>query len=158
MVPRRGPRLRDPLARLHAQARQLGINAILSSPLAARDRPVGALNIYSRTAGAFGAQDQQLAAVFAAEASTVLTTAGLDVSDDELAERIRQAERARQTIALAQGAIMQRDGIDEDRAYTHLRQLSHKSGRSLRDQAEDVVAATGRAPGDRRRPPGSRDG
>src|ERR1700682_822893 len=37
------------------KARQLGIRAILSSPLVVEDRPIGALNIYSRTTGAFTA-------------------------------------------------------------------------------------------------------
>lgn len=57
-------------------AQALGINAILSSPLLAEDRPVGALNIYSRTAGAFAPKDQELAAVFATQASIILTDAG----------------------------------------------------------------------------------
>ena len=57
------------------RAQALGINAILSSPLLVEDRPVGALNIYSRTAMAFAPKDQELASVFAAEASLVLTSA-----------------------------------------------------------------------------------
>jgi GAF domain-containing protein len=57
------------------KAQALGINAILSSPLLAQNRPVGALNIYSRTAGSFGPKDRRLASMFAAEASVVLTAA-----------------------------------------------------------------------------------
>ncbi|MHB8452343.1 MAG: anti-sigma factor antagonist, partial [Mycobacteriales bacterium] len=75
------------------RARALGINAILSSPLLARDQPVGALNIYSRTAVAFEPADQQLAAVFAAEASNILTAAGVDVTDEALASRLQEALR-----------------------------------------------------------------
>ena len=46
----------DTVANLCAQgARALGIRAILSSPLLSHDLPVGALNIYSRTATAFAA-------------------------------------------------------------------------------------------------------
>ena len=55
----------------------LGINAILSSPLLSRGRPVGSLNIYSRAADAFEHQDQEMASLFAAEASIMLTTAGV---------------------------------------------------------------------------------
>ena len=40
------------------RARSLGIKAILSSPLTAFGRPVGALNIYSRTAETFEVRDQ----------------------------------------------------------------------------------------------------
>lgn len=66
------------------QARELGINAIVSSPLTAQDRPVGALNIYSRTRAAFSEKEQKLAAIFATEASTILGDAGIDVSEDQL--------------------------------------------------------------------------
>jgi len=40
------------------RARALGINAILSSPLLTEGRPVGALNIYSRTADVFSARSR----------------------------------------------------------------------------------------------------
>jgi len=130
-------------------AQTLGINAILSSPLIAQDQPVGALNIYSRTAVAFAQKDQELAAVFASEASTILTAAGLDVGDDEHARRFEMAQRTRQMIALAQGVIMERDGIDEDHAYTQRREFSQRSCRPLRERAEDVVAATHRFHDDR---------
>lgn len=59
------------------RARTLGIHAILSSSLIARDQPVGALNIYSRTAVAFAPKDQEPAAVFASEASTISTVLGV---------------------------------------------------------------------------------
>jgi anti-anti-sigma factor len=131
------------------RARALGIKAILSSPLLVRNRPVGALNIYSRTAGAFAPRDQKLASVFASEASIALTDAGLDPGGDEPAGRPVHALRARQTIAVAQGVIMERDGVGEDSAYTSLRRSSVGTGRPLLVQAEDVVASTRWPPRDR---------
>jgi transcriptional regulator with GAF, ATPase, and Fis domain len=128
------------------RARSLGINAILSSPLHAGNQPVGALNIYSRTKGAFHPADQQLAAVFASEASRILTDAGTDRSDDELSQWLEEALRTRQIIAQAQGVIMARDGVSEDAAYTVLRRASQLTTRPLRDEAARVLDAT---------PPGS---
>jgi GAF domain-containing protein len=55
------------------RARKLGINTILSTPLLAHSQPVGALNIYSRTRAAFSVKEQELASVFATEASVILT-------------------------------------------------------------------------------------
>jgi anti-anti-sigma factor len=127
------------------RAQALGINAILSTPLIARDRPVGALNIYSRTPAAFAPKDQELASVFAAEASTILTDAGLEVSDDELSERLQEALRTRQVIAQAQGVVMERSGVSEEAAFTTLRQASQSSDLPLRDRAEQVVASAVRA-------------
>jgi len=124
------------------RAKALGINAILSSPLLAEDRPVGALNIYSRNAATFTPQDQELAAVFATEASVILTNAGVDVSDDQLASRLAEALRTRQIIAQAEGVIMERERVSGECAYTALREFSQKSGQRLRERAQDVVAST----------------
>jgi anti-anti-sigma factor len=124
------------------RARALGINAILSTPLIVQDRPVGALNIYSRSPEAFAVEDQRLASVFAVEASAVLTAAAEDMTAAQAAGRLREALRTRQVIALAQGMVMERDRVDEDRAYTTLRRFSARTGRPLRERAEDVVAST----------------
>ncbi len=123
------------------RARALGINAILSTPLVTLDRPVGALNIYSRTPSAFAAQDQRLAAKFAAEASTILTDSGVDASDDQRSERIQNALRSRELIAQAQGVMMERHGITEHDAYKALRIYSQRTGRSLRARAQDITAS-----------------
>jgi anti-anti-sigma factor len=130
------------------QALGLGIKSILSSPLVVRDRPIGALNIYSRTPTAFGKADQRLASVFASEASTVLAGAGVDVTADQLDGRVDGALKTRQVIALAQGVLMERTGVDEDHAYTTLRRFSARSGRPLRERAEDIVASTRRTGAD----------
>jgi anti-anti-sigma regulatory factor len=60
------------------QARGLGIKAILSSPLRVFEMPVGALNIYSRSAKSFELKDQESAAVFAQQASVILCDAGAE--------------------------------------------------------------------------------
>ncbi|HEX3979688.1 MAG TPA: GAF and ANTAR domain-containing protein, partial [Acidimicrobiales bacterium] len=121
------------------------INAILSTPLVTLQRPVGALNIYSRTPSAFAARDQRLAAKFATGASTILADSGVDVSDDERSERIQRALRSRELIAQAQGVIMERHGITEHDAYKALRIYSQRTGRSLRARAQDITASTVRA-------------
>jgi anti-anti-sigma factor len=124
------------------KAGALGINSILSSPLLAQDRPVGALNIYSRAAAAFAPNDQLAASLLATEASIILTYAGVDVADDQLASRLQRALRTRQIIDQAQGVIMERDGVGENDAYTLLRRVSVGSSRPLLERAEDIVAST----------------
>jgi anti-anti-sigma factor len=123
----------------------LGINAILSSPLLAEDRPVGALNIYSRTAMAFAPEDQELASVFAAEASLVLTGAGVDVTDGQLSNRRNEVLETRRLIAQAEGVIMEREGVEADAAFSMLCDSSRRSNRPFRERAEDVVASTKRS-------------
>jgi anti-anti-sigma factor len=126
------------------RAQALGINAILSSPLLAEDRPVGALNIYSRTSMAFAPKDQELASVFAAEASLVLTSAGVDVTDEQLSSRRNEALATRRLIAQAEGVIMEREGVGAHDAYSMLCDYSRRSNRPFRERAEDVVSSTQR--------------
>ncbi len=130
------------------KARALGIRAVLSSPLLAGDGPVGALNIYSRTARAFEAHEQELATVFATEASAILTAADADLTDDQTANRIKRALRMREIIAEAQGIIMEREDIGENEAFDVMRHASQSSGKPLSEGAREVVDST------RRKPPG----
>jgi anti-anti-sigma factor len=128
------------------KARALGINSILSSPLEAGKIPVGALNIYSRTTSAFAVKDRDLASVFAREASVILSHAQVDMTDQQLHDRMTLALRTRELISQAQGVIMHRDGIGEDLAYTRLRRDSLQNGRPLHDRAREVVDSARRRP------------
>ncbi len=129
------------------KAKALGINAILSSPLFDWRRPVGALNIYSHSPSAFAAADLRLASTFAAEASTVLTDAGIGLTDTAQSDRFGAALRTREIIAQAQGVIMEREGINEDDAYTVLRIYSQRTGRPLRERAEQIASSALRSQG-----------
>ncbi len=126
------------------KAQGLGINAILSTPLLVEDRPVGALNIYSRTTAAFATQDQELAAIFATEASRLLCRAGAGVTDDELSDRLALALQTRRSIAHAQGVLMEREGIGAQEAYTLLRTFSRETNQPLRQRAADIAGSTRR--------------
>ena len=139
------------------RARDLGINAILSTPLLAHDRPVGALNVYSRTVAAFAPEDQRLAAVLATEASAILTDAGMNPDSNHSSTRYQDALVARQTIAMAQGVAMERLGLSVDEAYSELRSHSMRTNQPLLRRAEDVIAST-RRPGLRRGLGSERDG
>jgi GAF domain-containing protein len=124
------------------RAQALGIQAILSSPLIVSERPIGALNMYSRTTNGFSDEDQRLASIFASQASAILAETDTDVTAERLAWRLSEALRSRQTIALAQGIIMERMGVGDERAYTELRRFSLRHQWSLRQQAEDIVASS----------------
>jgi anti-anti-sigma factor len=126
------------------RARALGIEAILSSPLLVQNRPVGALNIYSRRPQAFTQRDQELAATFATETASILSEAETDMTDDHLSIRFLGALRAREVIAQAQGVLMERDGLAEQDAYSALRRYSRQNGRPLQERAEHIVNSTRR--------------
>jgi anti-anti-sigma factor len=126
------------------RALQDGIASILSTPLIVADRPVGALNIYSNTEWAFGPHDQELAALFASQASGILAAAGAEQTVDEVAERLRHALFAREVIAQAQGAMMTRQGISADAAYAHLRRSARQQTLTVQAHAAAIMAAASR--------------
>jgi anti-anti-sigma factor len=121
------------------RARELGINAILSSPLLAQHTPVGALNIYSRTESAFSPADQELASVFAVQASNILTSAGVGVSSAEAATRFASALRGREIVAQAQGVLMERFRFDEATAFSTLLRSSVWTDETMHQLAEGIV-------------------
>ena len=79
----------------------------------------------------------------------ILSDAQVDLTDQQLDDRMSLALRTRELISQAQGVIMHRDGIGEDMAYTKLRRESLQNGRPLRERAQEVVDSV------RHRPDGS---
>jgi GAF domain-containing protein len=127
------------------RAQQRGINAIISNPLPAGSRSTGALNIYSRTPRAFGSDGEELATLFAEQASVVLAHAG-DGATQEQGEPLRDALRVREVIAQAQGAMMERDGIAAGEVFDNLRRASHRTSTPIRRLAQTIVTSPQHTP------------
>lgn len=122
-----------------------GIHSILSSPLMTADRPQGALNIYSNSPRAFGNAEQELAALFASQASEILTTAGSQVNE-VATRRWDDALAARQTILLAQGIVMAREQITPAGAAAILRRGARTAQLTVLQHAAVLVEVFGRTP------------
>jgi transcriptional regulator with GAF, ATPase, and Fis domain len=119
-----------------------GIHSILSSPLMTSERPQGALNIYSSEQHAFGKHEQELAALFADQASEILTTAGPPVSDEESNRRFAEGLATRRTIHQAQGVIMARDNMTEDEAIRSMFRAARAAQLTVLSYAMQIVAST----------------
>ena len=130
-------------------ALEQGIHSILSSPLMTKERPQGALNIYSSKERAFGTHEQELAALFADQASEILTTADADLTEEQLKQRFVDALRSRQVIHQAQGILMARDDLTEDAATALMRRAARTADITVLDYAKRLVASMGH---DRRQP------
>jgi anti-anti-sigma factor len=118
-----------------------GIASILSTPLMASERAVGALNIYSNTERAFGAEQQELAAMFASQASGILADAGVDVTDEQMGAQIADALVAREAIALAQGMLMSEQRLNANDAAATLYRAARSARITVRGHAVELVAA-----------------
>ena len=130
------------------KATEQGIKSILSTPLIPRDRPLGALNIYSDAERAFGSTEKALAQLFATQAQNFLGIAGAEVSDEQRAARVADALRSREVIALATGVLMGRDGATQHEAAASIRKGSRAEGMPMRQYASDVVASARAGGGD----------
>lgn len=120
-----------------------GITSILSSPLLVTGRAVGALNVYSKESGGFGLRQQELAALFAAEASGLLAgAAAFDQAGSQDAVRVREALATRDLIARAQGSLMARRGFTALEAAHHLHRAARIAETSVAAEASAVLATT----------------
>ena len=119
-----------------------GIASILSRPLTDRGRPVGALNVYSNTAGTFGPDHQELAVMFAEQASRIVADPSSDPGDAEMGTRITHGLHSRLVLAQAQGVIMTRHQITAAEATATLHRAARAAGTTVLEHAAQVVAST----------------
>ncbi|MGD0062197.1 MAG: GAF and ANTAR domain-containing protein [Streptosporangiaceae bacterium] len=129
------------------QAESAGIRSCLALPLSADGEPVGAINLYARTAAAFGTAEARRAENFAEDASDALSLATRLASDAALIEQLRSSLASRTVIDQALGIIMARERCTQSRAFAILRSASQNGNVKLRDIATAIVTSvTGQPP------------
>ena len=122
-----------------------GIASILSTPLLTEAGSIGALNIYSSTAAAFGVHQRELAMAFATHTTEIVAGGDLGMTEADLDVRIAAALQSREVLSLAQGILMARSHVNADQASAVLHRAARDAGTSALSEATDVVAST-RAP------------
>jgi GAF domain-containing protein len=121
-----------------------GILAILSTPLIVAGNPVGVLNLYARTPGAFSAVDRQLAALLAGQAAIAVTAALRHYDEVTLSDHLRIALSSRSVIDQAIGIVMAQRRCSPEEAFGTLRTISQRRNIKLRVVAAELVHATQR--------------
>ena len=117
------------------RAAELGVLSMLAIQLYVRDEEMGSLNLYSRTAGAFGADDENIGLLFASHAAVAMVGAQHE-------NNLMAALVGRDIIGQAKGILMERYQISNTTAFAVLVRTSQYTNRKLRDIAE-TLAATG---------------
>jgi GAF domain-containing protein len=120
-------------------AARAGIRSMMAVPLVANTRPVGALNIYSRSVDAFDDVQAQTAALFSEQAAIACANAEVYWRTCTLTENLREALESRDVIGQAKGILMARRGCTPDAAFEALRRASQHRNTKLREIAEQVV-------------------
>ena len=124
------------------RATGLGARSMVSLPMSAEGKVVGALNVYSREADRFSAEDVSLGELMAAQAGVAMQVAASFFRHRDLATQMQQAVQSRATIEQAEGVLMGTRGCTEEQAFALLVELSQTSNRKLRDVAAAVVEST----------------
>lgn len=120
-------------------AAEHGLGSVLSFPLAARDQPLGALNLYSKSTTAFDDDSRSLGKLFASQASVAISNAQAYEGALRLAEQLKKAVESRELIGEAKGILMAQEGVTEDEAFEMLKKLSQNQNVKLREIAEKLV-------------------
>lgn len=110
-----------------------GVSSMLSVRLFSGGGVHGSLNLYSRSAGAFGPESVDAGRLLATHVSVALRSA---LSE----ENLRIAVDSRHLIGQAQGILMQRYGLDATGAFAVLSRLSQDHNTRLIDVAQHVIA------------------
>lgn len=119
--------------------RETGITSMMCFRLFVEGDTLGALNLYSKAANAFGEESRTVGLIFAAHAAVALSSAIHD-------EQMEEALQSRDLIGQAKGILMAREGITADQAFDMLRRASQRLNVKLRDVAGSIVNPPSTAP------------
>lgn len=122
-------------------ARARGINSILSAPLVSQDRTLGALNVYSSHPAGVGGPELAWADRFADSASTLLVRAESTEGELTLMADLQSRLHTRDVIAVAQGVLMERLGLSQDKAHASLISTSRRTSVPMAQVCADVIAS-----------------
>ncbi|WP_432118816.1 GAF and ANTAR domain-containing protein [Streptomyces sp. bgisy032] len=116
-------------------ARDLGIGSMTGVLLYTDQQDFGALNLYSRSPGAFGADIESAGWLLASHAAVALAGA-------RTVEQLEHALETRHSIGEAMGILMERHRLSQEEAFAVLRRLSQQHNVKLRDVAGHVRAGS----------------
>lgn len=125
--------------RWQPEAARLGIRSVLSAPLIYKQQHPGALKVYATTPNAFEDADEQMLALISGAVATLIGAAQPADAPTRLSDSLKTALRSRDTVALACGVIMAREGLGHDAARAALLDRARTQGRRVTDVAAEVV-------------------
>jgi GAF domain-containing protein len=119
----------------------LGISSSISSPLLSGDAAMGAIKIYFDEAGPFNPETVRLVNLFAEQAAVFVIHSLAREAAGTLSDRLQDSLAQRDTISMAKGLLIARNGGSENQALRSLMALSRSAGKPLVQVAGDLLAA-----------------
>ena len=123
-----------------------GYRSALAVPLLARDRDLGVLTLWSERPGAFRRHDDHAAL------AVLVRHVAVAVADLLASHDLERARETRTLVGQAQGILMERHGLDADRAFAVLRRHSQQGNLKLADVARQLVTTRSLPEAPRRSP------
>ncbi|WP_251096709.1 GAF and ANTAR domain-containing protein [Streptomyces sp. Caat 7-52] len=118
------------------RARELGVGSMMGFLLYTEDEDLGALNLYSRRAGAFNDVSETAGWLLASHAAVAFSSARTHA-------QMQQAVATRHTIGEAMGILMGGHNLTEEQAFDVLRRYSQERNIKLREVARRVCEQGG---------------
>jgi GAF domain-containing protein len=115
------------------------IRSVLSIPLAANGRTVGALNLYSREPEAFGAHSEELVKPMAEFAAEAISTSPLYAYSLDAVDGLVETLESQALVGQAVGVISATEALSGTEALDRLRDLAMHSGASMETVARRVL-------------------
>jgi GAF domain-containing protein len=118
---------------------EVQIRSALSVPVELGGGPIGTLDVYA--AEPRGWDDSEVTALqtYAGVVASLLAAAAKAELKGTLADQLQTALDSRAVIERGKGALMEREHLDEQEAFTHLRRAARSSGRKLTEVAAEVA-------------------
>jgi len=120
------------------------VRGMIGYRIVVSERKVGALNVFSDTAGALTQEDADIGAILVSFASVAITAAG----QREEAASLREGMLSNREIGKALGMLMATHSISDQEAFDRLRGASNRLNTRLVEVARRIVAEHNKASGD----------
>jgi len=120
-------------------ARSAGFGAVYALPMRLREQVIGAVNLFSATAGSMDSDDIELGQSLADVATIGILHERVVRRHDEVAGQLQTALNSRVLIEQAKGVIAERLTVSVDDAFGTLRRYARNNNAKLTDVATAVV-------------------
>ena len=122
-----------------ARATAEGFGAVYAIPLRLRSERIGALNLFRSQPGMLTEPDLLVAQAMADVATIGILHQRVLTRGALVNSQLQTALNSRIVIEQAKGVLAEREGLDMDRAFIHLRTLARNTNRHLSVTARDVI-------------------
>ena len=119
---------------------EVQIRSGLSVPVELGGGPIGTLDVYAVDPRGWDQSEVTALQAYAGVVASLLGAAAKAELKGALADQLQVALDSRGLIERAKGALMERERLDDQEAFTHLRRAARSSGRKLSEVAAEVAA------------------